>query len=280
MFQPVGDWTLLRLAILRRYLSAFTTAWKDRSFTTAYIDAFAGANYCVDDLGDSSVLAGFPTLADAPPQLLKHSARTALNTDPPFDGYVFIERNRRRCHVLEALRHEFPQRNIQIRRIDANRELRRISHLNWHMRRAVLFVDAYAMKLEWDTVTAVSRTNAIDMWLLFPVGIGSYQRATTEITLPPYWCDRLKALLQTDGWLNEFKASRPPLDGLVEILSRYLMNRLKTAFAHVSSPRVIRSSSGAPLYVLCFASGAPGIDGAMAIELADHLLESVAADSI
>ena len=141
MFEPVDDWTLQLLAALKRYLCAFTAGSKERALSTAYIDAFAGADYWADDAGDSSRLAGFPDLADKSPKaLLKCSTRTALTIEPAFDGYVFIERNVRRCRVLEALAHEFSHRNLQVRRTDANRELRRISHLNWSTRRAVLFV--------------------------------------------------------------------------------------------------------------------------------------------
>ena len=279
MTEPVDAWALQRLAILTRYLCAFTTAWKDRPFSTAYIDAFSGADYCSNDLGDSSRLGGFPALADAPPKaLLKCSARVVLATDPAFDGYVFIEQNGRRCRALETLQRQFPDRNIQIKRSDANRELRRISHLYRQPRRAVLFVDAYATNLEWDTIIDVSRTNAIDMWLLFPVGIGSYQPAGKAIGLPPHWRDRLKRLLESDEWFTGFDPSQPPLDGLVETLRQSFRERLKGVFANVAVPRVMRSSSGAPLYLLCFASGAPGLDGRMAVELADHLLESMAAD--
>ena len=275
MFEPIDDWTLQKLADLKRYLCAFTTAVKDRACSAVYIDAFSGANYSIGDLGDSSLLAGFPDLADAPRKaLLKGSARIAVTTDPAFDGYVFIERNGPRCRALDTLGREFPDRNIQIRRFDANRELRRLSHLNWHLRRGVLFVDAYAANLEWDTIAAVSRTNAIDMWLLFPVGIGSNQLAASTRVLPPHWSDRLKRLLETDACLSGFSAAQRPVDELVEILGRSFTDRLKPAFGNMSSPRVMRSRSGSPLYLVCFASSAPGIDGGIAVELADHLLET------
>jgi three-Cys-motif partner protein len=274
MFEPVDDWTLQRLAALKRYLCAFTAVSKERALSTAYMDAFAGADYWADNAGDSSRLAGFPDLAGGPPKaLLKCSARTALKTEPAFDGYVFIERNVRRCRVLEALAHEFSDRNLQVRRTDANRELRRISHLNWSTRRAVLFVDAYAANLEWDTVAAVARTNATDMWLMFPVGFGS-DLAPKASALPPQWRICLNQLLQTEEWFNDFAGSERDVDAQMTILSRYFTRRLKSAFVNVSRPRVMRSVSGAPLYLLCFASAARGVDGTAALELAEQLLDT------
>ena len=274
MFEPVNDWTLQRVAVLKRYLCAFTAASKWRGLSTAYIDAFAGADYCDENGGDLARLAGFPDLAEAPPKaLLKCSARTALIAEPAFDGHVFIERNMRRCRVLEALAHEFSDRNVQIRRIDVNRELRRISHLDWSTRRAVLFVDAYAANLEWDTVAEVSRTNATDMWLLFPVGFVS-DRAAKASALPPRWRDCLNQLLQTDEWFNGFAGSGRDVDARLKVLSQAFTRRLTGAFASVSRPRVMRSASGAPLYLLCFASAAPGNEGPAALELAEQLLDT------
>ena len=38
-------------------------------------------------------------------------------------------------------------------------------------RRAVLFLDPYGMEVEWDTMVAIAKTQAIDLWILFPLGI-------------------------------------------------------------------------------------------------------------
>ena len=78
---------------------------------------------------------------------LTGSSRIALAVNPPFDGYMFIERNRQRCRVLEALRHRFPESNVQIRSFETNRELRRLCALKWHARRALLFMDAYGSRI-------------------------------------------------------------------------------------------------------------------------------------
>jgi three-Cys-motif partner protein len=274
MYEPVDNWTSQRVAFLKRYLCAFTTAATKRAHSTAFIDAFAGADYCAESDGDSRRLAGFPVLAEAGPKaLLKCSSRAALTTNPAFDGYVFIERSLRRCRVLEALAHEFADRNLQIRRTDVNRELRRISHLDWSTRRAVLFVDAYAASLDWDTVVEVSRTKATDIWLLFPVGFAANPAANGS-AFPPRWRDCLNQLLQTDEWFKRLEGSERHADARLTVLSQYLTRRLNSTFANVSRAGVMRTASGAPLYVLCFASAAPGLEGTAALELAEQLLET------
>ncbi len=44
----------------------------------------------------------------------KGSARIALEVTPPFRKYVFIERSATRVADLQALRDEFPGKNVQI----------------------------------------------------------------------------------------------------------------------------------------------------------------------
>ncbi len=106
-----------------------------------------------------------PDLAEKGPQeLLDGSARIALETEPRFDRYVFIERSAERCRQLEALKTEFPQleSDIQILQGDANTEIQALcgSSMNWSSHRAVLFLDPYGMEVEWKTIEAIARTKA------------------------------------------------------------------------------------------------------------------------
>jgi len=121
-----GDWTEAKLQVLRGYLSAYTTALSKTPFRKVYIDAFAGT-------GDRRPRPGirepenqgglFPDLAAHPPQeLLAGSARIALECEPSFDEYRFIERDEHRCSALADLAREFPDREsrVIIRPGDAN----------------------------------------------------------------------------------------------------------------------------------------------------------------
>jgi three-Cys-motif partner protein len=81
-------------------LKSYTTALKHQPFKTAFIDAFAGSGYRQSARGDGDIASGhlFPDLAEQAPQaLLDGSARLALQTDPRFDKYIFVERNAKRC---------------------------------------------------------------------------------------------------------------------------------------------------------------------------------------
>jgi three-Cys-motif partner protein len=290
-----GDWTSEKLAILAKYLSAYTTALKNqRQFTKGYIDAFAGTGYRTNKSRGTktpSLFDNFPDLAgDDTKTLLDGSARIALKTEPAFDGFIFIEKNKRRSDALEALKEEFRELNIQIRPGEANDELRRICRrTDWRTRRAVLFLDPYGMQVEWETILAVAATHAIDMWLLFPLGIGVNRLVTKDGNIPAAWRRRLDLLLGTDEWFDEFyKSEKSPslFDGpdgpserlvkaKVDTIAHYFTRRLREVFPAVAlSPRALRNSQGNPMYLLHFASGNAGQGGKTAVKIANSLLKS------
>ena len=228
-----------------------------------------------------------PDLAEAEPQaLLDGSARLALKTAPRFDRYVFIERSPERCAQLELLKQEFPDlaKDIQIRRGDANSEIRELCSKDWSSHRAVLFLDPYGMQVDWTTVEAIARTKAIDLWLLFPLGIGVNRLLTKSGDIPDSWRRRLNLLLGTEEWYEEFyrSESTPMLFGgaaervvkaSTETIGRYFNNRLKSIFAAVADePKVLRNSANSPLYLLCFAAGNPR-GAPIALRIANHLLK-------
>jgi three-Cys-motif partner protein len=289
-----GDWTSSKLAVLERYLAAYTTALKDKptaenAFRKAYVDAFAGTGYRSMRRGeDASKNLLFPDLAEAAPQdLLDGSARLALKTRPRFDRYVFIERSADRCAELEALKSEFPELadDIRVERGEANAEIRTLCAKDWRSHRAVLFLDPYGMQVEWQTIEAIAKTEAIDLWLLFPLGIGVTRLLTRSGDIPTGWRTRLDTLLGTRDWYDEFYRVEhtPTLFGTDEervlkatndTIGRYFNDRLKSVFPGVAEPGVLRNSANCPLYLLCFAAG--NAKGApIALRIANHLLKEL-----
>jgi three-Cys-motif partner protein len=291
-----GDWTTAKLEVLAGYLRSYTTALKDKPtkehpFRKAYIDAFAGTGYRDVHYDEPSSCQGllFPDLAEKEPQdLLDGSARLALRTDPPFDRYIFIEHSARRCACLENLRNEFPvlANDIWIRRGEANEQIQKICRSDWSSHRAVLFLDPYGMQVDWKTLDAVAKTRAIDLWVLFPLGIGVNRLLTKSGEIPASWCHRLNSLLGTEEWYDEFYRVEtiPTLFGgkqervvkaKMTTIGRYFNRRLRTIFAGVvDEPGVLRNSVNNPLYLLCFAAGnergAP-----VGLRIADHLLKEL-----
>lgn len=286
-----GEWTSAKLEVLRAYLAAYLTALKNQPFKKAYIDAFAGTGYRTrreEKVSKSKVL--FPELAEPAPQaLLDGSARIALQVKPEFDRYIFIERSAARSAQLENLRAEFPQMSdrISLRTGDANREIQDLCEKNWKSHRAVLFLDPYGMQVEWPTITAVAATKAIDMWLLFPLGIGVNRLLKRSGEIPKSWRAALDRLLGTSDWYDKFYSTEVSTNLFgdqqehvtkksIDTIGSYFNTRLKTVFAGVAEkPAVLRNSTGSPLYLLCFAAGSK--KGApIAVGIADSLLKGVA----
>jgi three-Cys-motif partner protein len=286
-----GDWTTSKLDVLAQYLSGYTTALKDTPFKKAYIDAFAGTGYreARDDEAENETDASqgllFPDLAgDEPQALLDGSARLALKTKPPFDHYMFIERSAKRCADLELLKTEFPDlaSKIQIKRGDANKKIQELCTKDWRSRRAVMFLDPYGMQVEWKTIEAIAGTRAIDLWVLFPLGIGVNRLLTKSSKIPPEWRRRLNLLLGREDWYDEFYRVEKAqtlfgdedriVKATTDVIGRYFNTRLKSVFAAVADePKVLRNSANCPLYLLCFAAanekGAP-----IALKIANHVL--------
>lgn len=292
-----GTWTERKLAVLAGYLQSYTTALKDkptaaRPFRKAFIDAFAGTGYRharrEDDELQQARLA-FPDLAeDEPQELLDGSAKIALRTEPPFDSYIFIERDPARCEELEKLKGEFPERapNVRIVQGEANEEIRKLGDKEWSSHRAVLFFDPYGMQVEWSTIEAVAHTKAIDLWLLFPLGIGVNRLLTKSGDIPPSWRLRLDRLLGTNDWYDKFYEviTSPTLFGTeedrvakasMETIGRYFNDRLKSIFPGVAEePGILRNSVNNPLYLLCFAA-ANERGARTALRIARHLLREL-----
>jgi three-Cys-motif partner protein len=299
-----GPWTDQKLAILREYLTAYTTALSKTRFKTAYIDAFAGtgqrASSADAKLDESLRLrrktgaeqAALPDVIDPhdidsePVQrFLDGSARVALRCDPAFDSYVFIEKNAARCEELEGLKDDFPDRanKIAINCGDANTQIQVMCAKDWKKHRAVLFLDPYGTEVRWKTIEAIARTQAIDLWVLFPLG-GVNRMLTQSGEIPQPWRNCLNELLGTKEWYEHFYQiqAAPSLFGeqieqvvkaRTEVISDFFVNRLLDCFAGVApNPAVLRNSKNSPLYLFCFAAGNPA-GAPIALKIASHILK-------
>ncbi len=284
-----GDWTNEKLLRVQKYLTAYTTALKSRPFQLLYIDAFAGTGYRTIKSKDNQQDLLFPDLAgDEAEAYRAGSARIALEIVPRFAEYYLIEQDAEKCAQLEKLKEEFPDKakNIHIINEDANEVLNRVCDTSWKQRniRAVLFLDPYGMNVSWHTIEAIARTEAIDMWYLFPLGIGVNRLLTKDGNIPDAWQEKLDDIFGCSDWreLSYKKEFIPGLFGEEEITTKtgtfkkiadFFVERLGTAFAGVAKhPLPLYNSRNNPLYLLCFACGnkrgAP-----VALRIAEHILK-------
>lgn len=277
-----GDWTEKKLASVRQYLVAYTTALSKQRFKTAYIDAFAGTGYRTSSANEEPESLLFPEMD----KFLDGSARIALQVEPRFHKYIFIEKDPDRFAELEKLKAEFPQlaADILLQNTEANSYLKGLCQgPSWRNHRAVLFLDPFGMQITWDTIEAIAKTQAIDLWLLFPLGVAVNRILTKSGRISPTWRAKLDAMFGATDWYDVFyqTTKRQSLFGEEEVtekignfdsISNYFVNRLKTVFAGVADhPLPLYNSRKNPIFMLCFAVGNPkGKD--IALRIARHIL--------
>lgn len=287
-----GDWTAAKLERIRKYLHAYTTIFaknpRAQRLTPIYVDAFAGTGYRSKPQQADTDSPLFDEFADPETQgFLKGSARIALEIEPAFQRYIFIEKDASRGQELEALRQGFPQKAnaIHIVREDANTYLKDWCRItDWRSTRAVVFLDPYGMQVEWSLIEAIAETQAIDLWLLFPLGV-AVNRLLPRTGVPSEgWARALTRIFGTEDWHDAFyrhetkstlfgEEEQTKKDADFARIGRFFVNRLKTVFCGVAeNPLPLRNSTNVPLYLLCFASGNPRGAGT-AVKIAQHILE-------
>lgn len=273
-----GHWTRLKLAILKDYLQFYTTALKGQPFTLHYVDAFAGTGkQDLKLLGASSGMI--------PDEDLKGSVSHALETEPGFHYYHFNDLNSEHCAVLEELKAAYPDKNVAITRKDANTFVQHFCEKLRRNDRAVIFLDPYGAKVDWDTLVRVTETEKVDLWLLFPLSALLRMTPTDGSRVRPEWKNRISRLLGTKEWMDALYKPKelPPTPDLfgdpaaadqlerlnVEELELFVTTKLKKIFADVMHPVTLRSN-GSPLFSFYFAVSNP-----RAVTLARKVAESI-----
>lgn len=283
-----------KLERLKSYLTAFSVALRNQGFVRVYIDAFAGSG------GRAEVVPALPLFGPehAEPQVVTvpGSARIALEIDPPFDMLVLIEADKERYEALDDLKREYPTRTIHCYQGDANAAVRSLCELlPWKTTKAgskglrgVLFLDPYGMEVDWTTVEAVAKTEAIDVWYFFPL-MGLYrQAARAEVALTPDKVNRLTRILGTDAWREAWYGTPQGPTTLfddpssivriadVNAIEAFVKARLESVFkGAVLSPLRIYNERGHPLASLFFAVSNPSPKAVgLATKIARHVLNS------
>jgi three-Cys-motif partner protein len=265
-----GEWTQDKLQRVRKYLVAYAKIMQDKDFRFAYIDAFAGTGYQTIRREENPNLPLIPELLeDEPRGFLDGSARIALQVEPPFTKYIFIEKDTKRFSELAKLKEEFPARekDIVLVNADANEYLTDLCrNRKWNKNRAVLFLDPFGMQVTWNTVKAVAETKAIDLWYLFPLGIGVNRLLKKSGKISSAWRRLLDATFGEPDWYQVFYKTYAEVDllgetiktvkvGDFDAISDYFVKRLKSIFPVVAeNPLPLLNSRNNPLFLLCFAS--------------------------
>ncbi len=271
-----GPWTEEKLAILKKYLDAYTTALKNQPFRLIYIDAFAGT-------GEVEL-----TSADEEKkEFIEGSAKIAMDVDKkPFDEYIFVEKDQDRFIQLNSLKEAYKNKNIQIENEDANDFLQNLQK-DWQRYRGVLFLDPFATEVEWATIEKIASFEALDTWILFPTSAIARMlpRKREPDSISPEWANRLDCIYGDESWRelysinpqislfgDEEQQRQEGIDGLIRIYKNKLIQLFGNRFLNQS--RTLKNSKNSALFEFLFCVGNPNGIGP-ARRIAEHILKDL-----
>ena len=266
-------WTENKLDAVEDYLKAYVSIMKNQDWARLlYIDAFAGS-------GDITLKGG---------RIVDGSAIRALKY--PFERYYFFDSS---MSYLESLRtrveSEYPGKAGKARYVnqDSNILLETIDSVEWKKEgwRGVIFLDPFAMQLNWSSLEHIAKTEIFDVWYWFPLKALNRMLVKTG-KIGESWQKKITVVLGTDEWKEQIYRDSPQqsifdesdkVKLTIEELRAYIISRLQTIFPTVSKKAVIfRNSMNAPMFLLCFMGSNPSKAAQKAsLSVADHLLSKL-----
>lgn len=251
-FDEVGAWSELKLEIVEKYGSAYTAAFvNQRNLKKFYIDAFSGAGVHISKRSRNQIHG---------------SPARALKTSPPFDGFFFIDMDVQKTAHLRTLC--AGRTDVHIETGDASKYLIQtllptIRYKDY--KRALCLFDPYGLHLEWRVMEMAGRSQAIDMFLNFPVmDMNRNAIWRNPGAVPRDGIDRMNSFWGDESWKDAAYAEHPQgnlfgapdlvkqgNDAIVAAFRERLRNVAR--FKFVSDPLPMKNSTNAVVYYLFFA---------------------------
>ena len=268
-----GSWTEQKLTCVKKYVIAYEKVMKNKKFfTLMYIDAFAGPGYSAIKKDDQDIR-----------NFQKNSPQIILKNTRLFNKYIFIEKDKKTFNTLKKLKDDFSKKQIDFKNEDANICLKKIcKKTNWQRHRAIVFLDPFAMEVEWDTITSIANTQAIDLWILFPA-MAVNRLLYKNKKIPPTFCKKLDTVFGSTDWKQDFYQESQQLNlfgkdtelektASFESIKSYYLKKLRSVFSGVAdNPFPLKNSKHSILFYLCFAVSNPK-GKTIALNIAQHIL--------
>lgn len=247
----VGLWTEVKLEILREYSSAYAQILnKQRAIRHyAYVDGFAGAGMHVSKTSGREI-PGSPSIA--------------LQTNPPFSHYHFIDLDGKRVTLLKKLADG--RDDVSVYQGDCNE---RLLHdvfptcLYEQYRRALCVLDPYDLNPRWNVVETAGRMKSVEIFLNFMLMDANMNVLWKNPEhVDPGQVDRMNAFWGDDSWRRiAYKSERGLFGPMMEKapnreVALAYQKRLRdvAGFRYVPEPVPMQNSRGAVVYYLFFAS--------------------------
>lgn len=246
----IGDWSELKLEILTKYASAYTTILHSKRLHPVYIDGFAGAGEHI------SRQTG---------QLVPGSPLNALSINPRFERIHLVDLRPERIDNLERL--AAGDHRVKFYQGDANAILLEevFPSIKYEAyERALCVLDPYGLNLNWSVIEAAGKSGIIEIFLNFPVMDMNRNVLWRSGDAPAENVVRMNAFWGDESWRDVAYSAQEHLFGMPEKQSNEAVvagfrERLRKAagFKYVPDAAPMRNSTGAVVYYLFFAAQEP-----------------------
>jgi three-Cys-motif partner protein len=252
-FDEIGYWSELKLEIVEKYGSAYTSTFKNNRLKKYYIDGFSGAGVHLSKKTATQV---------------EGSPSRALNISPPFDEFYFIDLDEEKTSYLQTICGN--RSDVHIHTGDCTEYLTellpKIQFKNYE--RALGLLDPYGLHIDWEVMYLAGQSKVIDMFLNFPVmDINRNAIWKNPEKVPRDGIERMTKFWGDESWKQAAYAESPQgnffgpqmvKQGNDEIVAAF-RQRLKqvAGFKFVPEPLPMRNSTNAVVYYLFFASQKP-----------------------
>jgi three-Cys-motif partner protein len=248
-FDEVGEWSELKIALIRDYARAYSRIISKYRFTPVYIDGFAGPGRHISKKTGEFIL-GTPL--------------RILEIEPKFSEYHFIDLNEAK---LKELRAQIGSRSdVELHPGDCNEILleRILPGMGYKtFRKGLCFLDPYGMHLDWRVLEMAGKLGTIDLVLNFPIydmNINALKHDPAKVSpaaakrLTRFWGDESwrDAAYAVDRGLFEDRLVKLDNDAVVEAFRKRL--RDVAGFPFVSKALPMKIPEGAIVYYLIGAS--------------------------
>lgn len=153
-YDEVGYWSEIKLDIIRDYAKTYSTILsaqvEKNRLSHVYIDAFAGAGQHISRATGDYILG---------------SPLNALNVDPPFHEYYFIDINKSKVRALED---ESKKRsNVYVYEGDCNlillnKVFPKVLYEN--RRRGLCLLDPYGLHVDWQVLERAGQMKSVEIF--------------------------------------------------------------------------------------------------------------------
>ncbi|MGO9097838.1 MAG: three-Cys-motif partner protein TcmP [Bryobacteraceae bacterium] len=246
----VGLWSEMKLEIVRDYATEYSTIMsKQPRFKHIYIDGFAGAGV---------------HLSRTTGDFIPGSPLNALNVEPPFKEYHFIDLDGHRTDQIRELagsragvfHYEGDCNTILLEKVFPRADYDKYE-------RALCLLDPYNIDLSWDVVARAGKMRSVEIFLNFMImDINMNVLHNDPESVDPNQIARMNRFWGDDSWRAVMYDNTGNLFGYDEkvagneALAEAYRKRLRevAGFKFVPAPVPMRNSIGRTIYYLFFAS--------------------------